>query len=101
MAFNLGGDPSCCYWSLYTRGDALFELTGAVLCADGPVKSLVELRPAAEHRRGAMYDAVDHGRLEPGRPRGLPVSMRSSHPADSLWPGRPDRMLIGANSPQK
>ncbi|WP_328505491.1 transposase [Streptomyces sp. NBC_00391] len=28
---------------LYARADALFELTDAVLCADGPVSSLVEL----------------------------------------------------------
>ena len=31
------------YDCLYTRADALFELTDAVLCADGPVTSLVEL----------------------------------------------------------
>jgi hypothetical protein len=27
------------------RANALFELTEAVLCADGPVRSLVELTP--------------------------------------------------------
>ena len=31
------------YDCLYTRADALFELTDAVLCADGPVTSLMEL----------------------------------------------------------
>ncbi|TXS54759.1 transposase, partial [Streptomyces sp. sk2.1] len=31
------------YECLYARADALFELTDAVLCADGPVKTLVEL----------------------------------------------------------
>ncbi|MFF4860994.1 transposase, partial [Streptomyces sp. NPDC001231] len=31
------------YDCLYSRADALFELTDAVLCADGPVKTLVEL----------------------------------------------------------
>src|SRR4051794_40669710 len=48
------------YTSLTTRSDALFELTDAVLCADGPVRSLVDLTLAAEHRRGhgAMYDAL-------------------------------------------
>lgn len=53
------------YDCLYTRADALFELTDAVLCADGPVTSLVELTLTAEHRRGhgAMYDAVNHGWL--------------------------------------
>jgi hypothetical protein len=51
--------------------DALFELTDAVLCADGPVRSLVELTLVAEHRRGhgAMYDAVNQGRVEPERIR--------------------------------
>jgi hypothetical protein len=56
---------------LYTRADALFELTDAVLCADGPVTSLPELTLAAEHRRGhgAMYDALNSGWLEPRRLR--------------------------------
>jgi hypothetical protein len=51
--------------------DALFELTDAVLCADGPVTSLVELTLVAEHRRGhgAMYDALNAGRVEPERLR--------------------------------
>ena len=31
------------YTSLTARADALFELSDAVLCADGPVRSLVEL----------------------------------------------------------
>jgi hypothetical protein len=31
------------YGCLSARADALFELTDAVLCADGPVRSLVEL----------------------------------------------------------
>ena len=53
------------------RADALFELTEAVLCADGPVTSLVELTLVAEHRRGhgAMYDALAAGRVEPERLR--------------------------------
>jgi hypothetical protein len=33
------------YASLTARADALFELTEAVLCVDGPVTSLVELTP--------------------------------------------------------
>ncbi|MBP2366864.1 transposase [Pseudonocardia parietis] len=62
-------------WELYractVRADALFELTDAVLCADGPVHSLVELTLVAEHRRGhgAMYDALACGALEPARLR--------------------------------
>jgi hypothetical protein len=51
------------YRSCTARADALFELTDAVLCADGPVRSLVELTLVAEHRRGhgAMYDGLAHG----------------------------------------
>jgi hypothetical protein len=40
------------YASFTARADALFELTDAVLCADGPVGSLVELTLLAEHRAG-------------------------------------------------
>ena len=40
------------YTSLTARADALFELSDAVLCADGPVRSLVDLTLVAEHRRG-------------------------------------------------
>jgi DDE superfamily endonuclease len=59
------------YGSLTARADALFELTDAVLCADGPVTSLVALTLTAEHRRGhgAMYDALNAGRVEPKRLR--------------------------------
>ena len=57
------------YAALTARADALFELTDAVLCAEGPVTSLVDLTLDAAHRRGhgAMYDAVNHGRVEPAR----------------------------------
>ncbi|MGW3874263.1 NF041680 family putative transposase [Streptomyces sp. NPDC005055] len=67
------------YECLYARQDTLFELTDAVLCADGPVKTLVELSLAVEHRRGhgALYAALDRGWLEPTRLRrtlaGLPL----------------------------
>jgi hypothetical protein len=67
------------YGCLTTRVDALFELTDAVLCTDGPVTSLAELSLTAEHRRGhgALYDAVNHGRVEVNRLRvalaGLPL----------------------------
>lgn len=51
------------------RADALFELTDALLCTDGPVKSLVGLTLAPEHRRGhgAMYDALNQGRIDVDR----------------------------------
>ena len=40
------------YDCLIARADALFEVTEALLCADGPVRSLVDLSLAPEHRRG-------------------------------------------------
>jgi len=64
---------------LHRRADALFELTDAVLCTDGPVVSLPELSLTPEHRRGhgALYDALACGRIEVGRLRralaGLPL----------------------------
>jgi hypothetical protein len=64
---------------LGARADELSELADAVLCADGPVKTLAGLSLAAEHRRGhgALYDAVSHGRIDIGRLRrslaGLPL----------------------------
>jgi hypothetical protein len=59
------------YRSCTARADALFELADAVLCADGPVRSLVELSLVAEHRRGhgALYDALAHGAIAPQRLR--------------------------------
>jgi hypothetical protein len=54
------------YDSMTARADALFELADAVLCADGPVRSLVELSLVGEHRRGhgSLYAALERGRLE-------------------------------------
>lgn len=40
------------YVCLTGRRDALFELSDALLCADGPVRTLVELSLEPEHRRG-------------------------------------------------
>lgn len=72
------------YECLHRRSDALFELCDAVLCADGPVCSLVGLSLAAEHRRGhgALYDAVNAGRVQIDRLRrelaGLPLPRDSA-----------------------
>jgi hypothetical protein len=54
------------YQCLTTRADALFELTDAALCTEGPVTSLVELSLATEHRRGhgSLYDGLNHGRVD-------------------------------------
>src|SRR5437868_1116805 len=64
---------------LTARADELSELAGAVLCTDGPVRTLAGLSLAPEHRRGhgALYDAVSHGRIATSRLRrvlaGLPL----------------------------
>ena len=64
---------------LAARADELCELADAVLCADGPVRNLAGLSLVAEHRRGhgALYDAVNHGRIDITRLRrslaGLPL----------------------------
>jgi DDE superfamily endonuclease len=59
------------YSCLDRRADELFELTDAVLCAEGPVRSLVGLCLAPEHRRGhgTLYDALSCGRVDGSRPR--------------------------------
>jgi hypothetical protein len=68
---DLGRFRGRLYGSLCARADALFELTDALLCWDGPVTSLVELSLAPEHRRGhgGLYDALNAGRVEPARLR--------------------------------
>jgi len=73
------------YECLTARADALFELADAVLCTDGPVRSLVDLALAPEHRRGhgALYVGLNRGGVDvaryggpwrgcrcPGRPTG-------------------------------
>ncbi len=67
------------YDCLTARQDALFELTDALLCTDGPVRTLVDLALAPEHRRGhgALYGSLNKGRLNVDRLRrtlaGLPL----------------------------
>ncbi len=67
----LSGFRADFYDCLTARADALFELADALLCADGPVKSLVDLTLTAEHRRGhgALYDGLNCGRIDAGRLR--------------------------------
>ncbi|WP_225101971.1 NF041680 family putative transposase [Streptomyces sp. CoH27] len=59
------------YTCLTRRCDTLFELCDAMLCEDGPVTSPVDLTLLAEHRRGhgAMYDALNQGRIDVDRLR--------------------------------
>lgn len=67
------------YSCLTARIDELFELTDAVLCADGPVTSPVDLTLLPEHRcgHGALYGGLNRGRIDIGRLRkalaGLPL----------------------------
>jgi len=60
------------YECLHRRADALFELTDALLSADG-VPSPVHLSLQASHRRswGSLYAALDRGRIDAQALRGL------------------------------
>jgi hypothetical protein len=72
------------YACLSRRADAIFDLTDAVLCADGPVRSLVETSLAGEHRRGhgSLYAALNHGRVEIARLRRALTSLPLPKAAD-------------------
>lgn len=72
------------YECLIARGDALFELTDALLRADGPVTSPVDLTLTAEHRRGhgAMYDALNKGSVDVPRLRQVLAGLPQLESAD-------------------
>src|SRR5699024_10197725 len=76
---TLSGFRTDLHRCLTRRTDTLFELTEAVLCTDGPITSPAEPTLTAEHQRGhgAMYNALNHGRLDIARLRwslaGLPL----------------------------
>ncbi|WP_145987716.1 transposase, partial [Streptomyces hygroscopicus] len=59
------------YSCLTARSDGLFELADAVLCGDGPVRSLAELSLVGEHRRGhgGLYAALARGEIDTDRLR--------------------------------
>jgi hypothetical protein len=61
------------YGCLHPRGDALFELTDAILAADSAVPSPVHLSLEASHRRGwgSLYAALFRGRIDAEALRGL------------------------------
>ncbi len=67
------------YECLTARRNELFELVDAVLGADGPVKSPVDLTLVPEHHRGhgALYGALNRGEIDVDRLRttlaGLPL----------------------------
>jgi hypothetical protein len=84
------------YECLHRRGDALFELTDAILAADdAAVPSPAHLSLQAPHRRGwgSLYAALDRGRIDVEALR----SLLACHPLDgsetpvyavdaSVWP---------------
>lgn len=94
------------YSCLTRRADALFELTDAVLCAAGPVRSLAELSLEPEHRRGhgGLYDGLNAGWMDIARLRRALVSVPLPRVGErivlgvdvSAWP-RPD----AETSPQR
>jgi hypothetical protein len=59
------------YRCLTARADELSELADAVLCAGGPVRDLAGLSLVPGHRRGhgAVYDALNAGRIDVRRVR--------------------------------
>ena len=81
---------------LTARRDELFELVDAVLCADGAVKSPVDLTLLPEHRRGhgAMYGGLNHGRIDVGRLRTVlaGLSLPRFDGGSSFWPTWPRSM---------
>jgi hypothetical protein len=71
-------------YSCLTRwGDALFELTDAVLCAAGPISSVpsLSLEPEFTRSHGSLYKALANGRIDEDRLRRLLVA---AAPRD--WP---------------
>lgn len=64
------------YGCFARRADALSELTDAMLCADGPVRSPAELSVEPEFRRGhgSVYDALAGGQIDMDRLRRLQVA---------------------------
>lgn len=65
----LSGFRTELYACLTSRADALFALCDALLCTDGPVRALVGLALAPEHRRrhGASYSGINRGRIDVAR----------------------------------
>jgi DDE superfamily endonuclease len=66
------------YECLHPRGDALFELTDAILSADATTPSPVHLSLQAAHRRGwgSFYAALTRGRIDAELLRDLLVRHR-------------------------
>jgi len=71
------------YRSFTRWGDALFELTDAMLCSAGPISSVpsLSLEPEFSRSHGSLYKALSRGRIDEDRLRRLLVEAR---PVD--WP---------------
>jgi len=81
---ELSGFREAFHRCLSGRADALFELTDALLCADGPVRSLAELSLEPEHRRGhgSLYDGLNSGGIDLDRFRNVVARQSIPHCAD-------------------
>lgn len=69
------------------RGDALFELADAILCTQGPVRSVVELSMEPEFRRsyGSVFDALAVGKISHDRLRRLLLGVATPPRAGEPW----------------
>ncbi|WP_405814618.1 transposase [Streptomyces sp. NBC_01390] len=87
------------YGCLSRRADAFFELADALLRADGPTRTPVELSLLAEHQRGygSLYGALNHGRLHVVRKGETYVRTRHRRrpQASALLQGRPQPSAAG------
>lgn len=73
------------YDCLRGREDALFELADALLCTDGPVKTLVDLALAPEHRRRPVRRARAAWTSTGSGGRSLQRRCRKLRTAASFW----------------
>jgi hypothetical protein len=95
---ELSGFRTEFYACLTKRPDALFELSDALLCADGPVRTLVELPLAPEHQRGhgALYGGLNLGRLDVARLRRALAVCRFPGRRRGGWSGGRCQQLVAA-----
>ena len=65
----------------------MFELSDTLLCADGPVRTLVELSLAPEHQRGhgALYGGLNRGHLDLSRLRRVLAGLPLPRTAEGRW----------------
>lgn len=80
---GLAGFRAGWYGCLPRWADTLFELTDAVLCAEGPVRSLprLSLEPVMGRGHGSGYAALARGQVDEGKLAGLLAVFRPA-----AWP---------------